>query len=223
MDKKLPTYVNIILDRSGSMEPVWNKMFGALREYVNAFKKKKNVYFTFYLFDGWNNETEIEQIYKLESFADVDLNDVQDEYEPRGWTPLYDAACMILDELQDVLKHEESGNVLVALITDGEENSSRKYDKKKLQRMIERLERKKWTFTYLGANQDSMGEVSHFTGQSAVLRTNTQNWDFSDPSFAMRELTRGTQTVYAASAEGCLKSVSNIYGTKKGAGDPSKS
>ena len=45
--------------------------------------------------------------------------------------------------------------MLVTIITDGCENSSIKYDSEKIMQLVTRLDKKGWTFTYIGANQDA--------------------------------------------------------------------
>ena len=53
----------------------------------------------------------------------------------------------------------ENDLVLVTIITDGYENSSREYDIEKINKLIKRLDEKDWVFTYIGANQDAILEA----------------------------------------------------------------
>mgnify|MGYP004566816155 FL=1 len=46
--------------------------------------------------------------------------------------------------------------VVVTIITDGMENASREYNGKTIKELVERLRGEGWTFTYMGANQDSV-------------------------------------------------------------------
>ena len=46
--------------------------------------------------------------------------------------------------------------VLVTIITDGYENSSREYDEDSIKALVERLSYKDWAFAYIGANQDAV-------------------------------------------------------------------
>ena len=65
-------------------------------------------------------------------------------FVPRGSTALYDA-------IGKVLKMDLTGDVMVAILTDGEENASTKYTADHIRDLIEM---KPWTFVYIGANQD---------------------------------------------------------------------
>jgi len=52
---------------------------------------------------------------------------------------------------------------VVVIITDGEENSSIEFDGKKVKSMIEELqETKNWTFTFVGANIDSISTAKNY-------------------------------------------------------------
>ncbi len=51
---------------------------------------------------------------------------------------------------------EEDDNVLVTIITDGYENSSREWTHQSIFRHVEELNKTNWLFTYIGANQDAM-------------------------------------------------------------------
>ncbi len=45
-------------------------------------------------------------------------------------------------------------NVLVTILTDGQENASREFSGEAIKKMIDELSMKNWTFTYIGANHD---------------------------------------------------------------------
>lgn len=47
---------------------------------------------------------------------------------------------------------QKGDNVLVTIITDGYENSSREYDLKTVKKLIEQLKESDWTFTFIGTD-----------------------------------------------------------------------
>jgi hypothetical protein len=59
---------------------------------------------------------------------------------------------MSLVSLKQSVKPEDK--VLVTIITDGEENSSREYNASTIKQLVEDLKSKGWIFAYIGANQD---------------------------------------------------------------------
>jgi hypothetical protein len=70
----------------------------------------------------------------------------RDTYVPRGGTALHDA-------MGQVLKMNLSDDVMVIILTDGEENSSSKYTAAHVKDLVDT---KPWKFVYLGANQDAV-------------------------------------------------------------------
>ena len=85
-------------------------------------------------------------------------------------------------------------SAVVVIITDGEENNSREYDITKVRSMINELQSTgKWTFTFIGANIDSIKTASSygintknvvsFSGDSV---SNTKVYKSMSRSFASR-------------------------------------
>jgi hypothetical protein len=75
-------------------------------------------------------------------------------YKPDANTPLYDAMGFSITKLRAVSESFENYNVLVTILTDGEENASREYNGAAIKKLVEELKLKGWTFTYIGANHD---------------------------------------------------------------------
>lgn len=75
-------------------------------------------------------------------------------YHPNGNTPLFDAMGMSVTKLEKLIQQsgvpEEKVKVSVAIFTDGEENSSREFSLREIQRLVERLKLKGWEFSYYG-------------------------------------------------------------------------
>ena len=71
------------------------------------------------------------------------------------------------------IKDIEDVAVVVTIITDGYENASKEYNGSSIKALVEKLRKEGWTFTYMGANQDSM-EVA----MSMSIR-NARNFDYS--------------------------------------------
>ena len=93
----------------------------------------------------------------LSEISDVNEFPVE-SYCPSGCTPLWDTMGTALLTLERVVKENEIA--LVTVITDGYENASREFSGKMIQEIVQRLDKKGWVFTYIGANQDAMMEAS---------------------------------------------------------------
>lgn len=75
-----------------------------------------------------------------------------DQYRPNASTPLFDALGRSLLRLEIQLEQETNPTVLVSILTDGDENASREFSGAAVRAIIERLQDRGWTFTYVGAN-----------------------------------------------------------------------
>jgi uncharacterized protein YegL len=156
------TEIAFILDQSGSMDSI---KAGTL-EGVNAFldqQKRENaaypVRFSLTLFS-----TEIEVRHSSLPVTEVpSLNETT--YLPDGGTALLDAIGITIDSLGKRLAEtpeaERPAKVIVAIMTDGEENSSRIFSWDQISEKIKhQTVVYKWEFLFMGANQDSIATAS---------------------------------------------------------------
>ena len=166
------TEIAFILDQSGSMESI---KAGTL-EGVNAFldqQKQENaaypVRFSLTLFS-----TVIEVRHSSVPVTEIpSLN--EETYHPSGGTALLDAIGITVDNLGTRLaatpEGERPGKVIVAIMTDGEENSSRQFNWEQISEKIKhQTEVYKWEFLFLGANQDAIatGSRMHISAERST-------------------------------------------------------
>ena len=88
-----------------------------------------------------------------------------DTYRPSGTTALFDAIGKSIKhkkmKLKSINSKKQPKHVIVAIITDGFENSSKVYTRDKISKMInKKVENDNWNFMYLGADQDAILEGS---------------------------------------------------------------
>ena len=151
-------YNLIILDESGSMASIYEQALGGANETIQTIRAAQasaadqKQFLTFVTFDSGDRES-VRTIIDTMPIAQVkDLT--KDDYRPNGCTPLYDAMGKSLTALEQ--KVTEDDQVLVTIITDGMENSSREYSGAAVCEIVKRLRAKGWTFVYIGANQDAV-------------------------------------------------------------------
>jgi hypothetical protein len=165
MAKTQDTLVCFVLDETGSMESVREQTISAFNEYTDSLKNvnKKNLLFTLIKFN--TNKTEVK--YSAVSLDKVErLN--RSNYAPDACTPLYDAIGYGVKDVEKKMSgHKDmckscgqiiQPRVLFVILTDGEENSSKEYDKEKITQLIKDKSADNWTFVYLGSNQDAWVE-----------------------------------------------------------------
>lgn len=168
------TDITVVLDRSGSMVSIREDMEGGFAEFLKEQKLQPGkCTLTLNQFD-----TVFENVYTGKDIRDVNSLTIA----PRGGTALIDAIGRTINEtgkrLEAMPEAERPFKVVVVIVTDGEENSSREFKSEDIKAMVALQESVyKWNFIYLGANQDafsvagnigvSMGKAMNFTNDCA--------------------------------------------------------
>nr|MBA3652147.1 VWA domain-containing protein [Chthoniobacterales bacterium] len=128
-------------------------------------------------------------------------------YVPRGSTALLDAIGRTIDEmgvrLAALPEADRPAQVIVAILTDGAENSSQNYTWHQLAGVIRRqTEKYRWTFLFLGANQDAIATAA----QMNIAAANAANYVHDEPGLhasaqAFARKVRGLRTFRAPNAK----------------------
>jgi hypothetical protein len=85
-------------------------------------------------------------------------------YTPRGNTALLDALNKAILEtktyIDGIAENNRPGRVVVVVVTDGGENSSKEIKKDDLKKLVTECESNLWRFVFMGANIDAFSEAS---------------------------------------------------------------
>jgi uncharacterized protein YegL len=143
-----------IQDRSGSMQATWKENLNGFRVFIDELRKKDDV-------DYFVSLTPFDTIIDTPAIA-VPLAKFNSEllasYPPNGGTALYDAVGATIEAIDR--QQSDFDKVIVIIVTDGEENSSTKWNKDKLHSAIDtRLARGNWTFQYLGTQPETWDDA----------------------------------------------------------------
>jgi len=156
------TEIIVIIDKSGSMSPLKSKTIEGFNEFIHEQKKlNEKAILSLIFFSSPNKEKIV--------YDSININDIPEltpeNYNPVGTTALYD--CLgksiksVNKKIKSLDKKDKPNKVLFVIITDGQENSSKKYSKQDILNKISKKEKNKnWSFIYIGANQDSFAEGS---------------------------------------------------------------
>lgn len=149
------TQIVIVLDRSGSMEVVREATIASFNEFMTSQKAHPSEAQVF--FAQFNTEYQV--------LFDKPIADAPSlsylTYQPNGGTALYDAVGHTIDvmgqRLNAIPESERPNKVVFVILTDGEENSSRRYSQQMIAERIGHQRTKySWDFVFLGANQDAV-------------------------------------------------------------------
>ncbi len=153
------TEIIVILDRSGSMDSVRADTIGGFNSFLADQKKLPDeAWLTLVQFDD-----QYEKVYEGRPLAEAPRLDEQ-SFQPRGSTALLDAIGRTIHEQGERFSRapddQKPSKVIVAIMTDGFENASRKFDRAQVFGLIaQQREQWGWVFYFLGANQDAIAEA----------------------------------------------------------------
>ncbi len=154
------TDITILLDRSGSMDSIKDKMESGFKEFIKEHRKNPSTRMSLIQF---NSTHRFDPVFINRPISAVEgLN-----LKPEGGTPLIDAFVKTIDDTGERLKRMDSKDrpkrVLFLVITDGEENASFLHTKEDVKsRVKNQSDNYNWQFIYLGANQDAIAEAHKY-------------------------------------------------------------
>lgn len=171
----MKTEIAFILDRSGSMASMTSAAIEGFNEFLQGQQQTLDnkgqpmpADFTLILFDN-----EYLPLYHRAPISTVPpLN--HESFQPRGSTALLDAIGRCIDELGATLaalpESERPQKVIIAILTDGEENCSHQYS---LSGIHEKITHQKnvysWDFLFLAANQDAISTATRMGVSEACV------------------------------------------------------
>ncbi len=158
--QKQKTIYHLIVDKSGSMGDCIPQTINGFNEQVSKISELQQQYPEQELTIGLTtfNQEVYEHFYESRPEMVKQLN--TNTYRPDGSTALLDAVGLStkhIEELMKIQRVDTDTTVVIVILTDVEENASKFYTLKDIKAMISRLqETGKWTFSFLGANLDSV-------------------------------------------------------------------
>ena len=148
-------YNLVILDRSGSMTPLrevavqgYNETLEVIRNAQKQYDLEQQNLITLALFN-----TEVTNVFDCDTIQNVP-NLLWDNYVPYGGTAMWDAIGISLTDLKTKLDSLENATAVVTIISDGEENSSYRYNCQQVASLIDELKNQGVMFVFMGTNQN---------------------------------------------------------------------
>jgi hypothetical protein len=126
----------------------FNELVQTIQGIEKQFPEQEH-YITFVSFNGLGQKLLhfIEPTSKLKQIDD-------NTSKPNSTTPLFNAMDFSINKLKKSLQELTDYNVLVTILTDGEENASKEFSGNDIAKMVEELKQNRWTFTYIGTDHE---------------------------------------------------------------------
>lgn len=209
MEAKHQVHNLIILDESGSMGSIKNSIISAFNELVQTIKgveqqfPEQEHFISFVTFNGTSGHTELHHADPVKKIKELNMK----SYVPNGSTPLFDAMGFSMLKLKALVEKVPNHNVLVTILTDGEENASREFRGKDIKKLVDELKTKNWTFTYIGTDHD----IKSFADSISV--ENTMYFDKSEAGIGhMMNKERAARVSFSRKIRDQESTVSGFYG-----------
>jgi hypothetical protein len=191
----------VIIDETGSMTSRKEATISATKEFIESqinvkIEGEEEPSLTFVFFNVTSRTFTWDKLSKVKDSNVTDnLDSVLSSYNPDNCTALYDTLHNVFTEFE----HEE--NNIVAIFTDGQDNSSRKANvKEEVKTKIDNLKtNKQWQFHFLTVGLDTWS--ANHIGQSMGLNTQVIN-DTDDVSTQMGNLMRSVSQNITSSRRG---------------------
>ncbi len=153
------THFTVILDRSGSMQSIRDDAIGGFNAFLSEQQAAKGrATLTLVQFDGGDPYEVIHHFRDLKTIPPLN-NKV---YVPRGNTPLLDAVGRGINDLEQQLNQmgdQRPAEVAFVVLTDGQENSSREFSRKQVQKMLADKQEAGWRILFLSADMSAVSEA----------------------------------------------------------------
>jgi Mg-chelatase subunit ChlD len=163
------THLAVILDRTGSMESIRDDTIGGFNAFLNEQKQQPGkATLTLVQFDSQDPYEVIHQVKTIQEVPEL----TRETYVPRATTPLLDAIGRGINDLEKCLADMKEGDrpvkVVFVVITDGQENASREFQRDQILKMINEKEKQSgWQFVFLSADLDAINDALNQGFQAA--------------------------------------------------------
>lgn len=180
---KNKTDITIILDRSGSMQSVKTDTIGGFNSFLEEQQKVAG--------EAALSLVQFDDQYEV-VYIDKDINSADKltdaTFQPRGMTALYDAIGQTINavgqRLANLPEQERPNKVLLVIMTDGFENSSREFNAARIGEMINHQRSLyRWEFMFIGANQDAVLSAQEIGIPAAAALTYMPNAAGTEAAF----------------------------------------
>lgn len=194
------TLIAFLLDRSGSMQSIKSDVVGGFDAFLTEQRAGDGeCRVTLAQFDD-----EYEVVYHAVPVGEVPAL----ELNPRGMTALLDSMGKLITdttaEIAALGEDDKPGSVIVAIMTDGMENSSHEWSRPAIKSLVEQQTSQfGWQFLYMGADQDAV-EVGMDLGVKAEQAVTYGRGKSREAMAAMSGNVRGYRNAKMVDAEAAM-------------------
>ena len=187
------TIYHFVVDQSGSMAGLENQTIEGFNTQLKTIKKLKEEFpQNDYIVSVTYFENEVFDVIRFGKVEDIPLLN-RENYNPGSSTSLLDAIGQTIYSIEEKFGNEineDKATVVLVILTDGYENSSRKYSYNQIAKDIDRLnETNKWIFTFLGAGINAQS----ITNRINIRSQNVASFERAEYSAVLEKISRSVR------------------------------
>jgi hypothetical protein len=187
------TIYHFVVDQSGSMAGLENQTIEGFNTQLKTIKKLKEEFpQNEYIVSVTYFEDEVFDVIRFGKVEDIPLLN-KENYNPGSSTSLLDAIGQTIYSIEKKFGNEineDKATVVLVILTDGYENSSRKYTYEQIAKDIDRLnETNKWIFTFLGAGINAQS----VTNRINIRSKNVASFERAEYSAVLEKISRSVR------------------------------
>lgn len=158
------THISVILDRTGSMESIRDDTIGGFNTFLKDQQAQSNAAtLTLVQFDTQDPYEKIHSFRPIHEVPEL----THETFVPRASTPLLDAIGRGINDLEHHLAGMEEthkpSKVILMIITDGQENSSKEFRREQIVKMLQQKQTQdKWQILFLSADLDAINDAEQY-------------------------------------------------------------
>ena len=184
------TIYHFVVDQSGSMAGLENQTIEGFNTQLKTIKKLKEEFpQNDYIVSVTYFENEVFDVIRFGKVEDIPLLN-KENYNPGSSTSLLDAIGQTIYSIEEKFGNEineDKATVVLVILTDGYENSSRRYTYEQIAKDIDRLnETNKWIFTFLGAGINAQS----VTNRINIRSKNVASFERAEYSAVLEKISR---------------------------------
>lgn len=164
-----------ILDRSGSMNRIWEPTVRAVNQYVDEQRRSTYAHTTRFTLATFDDVYDL--LLPAVRLPEIHLGRIPwERCQPRGMTALHDAIGRTMMEAGRRFTADPPDKVVMMIMTDGLENASTDFTGSEVSRMIKhQREKYAWEVIFAGSHERTYEMASSYS----IPRTNTYQYDHS--------------------------------------------
>lgn len=149
----MTSLVTFVLDETGSMQVRKEVTISGFNEWMQEMEKfPGEVLLNLIKFHSEKHE----MLFKQAVLGPAQIRLTDESYQPSALTPLLDAVGRAIRETDEQLENlPDDTEVVLVVLTDGEENASTEFSLEAIKALIAEKEKAGWAITYMGASPEA--------------------------------------------------------------------